>query len=242
MALSAVSTLTWSWVSYGQTKHETEQMIVKAREQAAVPLNGLLRDVDNGLEYLSSLNVFPNPKSPENKELDSAQAFFAAVHGSRLMAEAFDKQDRPKGEGSVFADGVPGPMIQALEQAGRVGGPVLSVPFKLDGALFAAAVKAVKGEDGAQTGSVAVIFSVDEILDWWRMLKLPRGSAIALLSPEGVLWLRLPLEAGMIGKKVAKGPMMKVIVKAGTAQGLARIVPVNTDAVERYVGWQNLDY
>ncbi len=242
MALSGLSTLTWSWVSYRQTKHETEQMITKAREQAAVPLNGLFRDVDNGIEYLASLNIFTGGEGDKDKELDSAQEFFAAMHGSRLMAEAFDPEGRKMGEGSVFSEGVPRVMLQALEKAGGKSGPVLSVPFELGGAWFAAALMAVRNGDGTKAGTVAIVFSVDEILDWWRMLQLPRGSAIAMLSPEGILWLRLPFEPGLTGKKVLDGPLMKVIRESNATQGLTRIVPINTDLVERYVGWRNLDY
>jgi len=235
--LAAGGISAWAWLGYEQTRRETERVIVLAVDQAAVPLNQVFDNIKNTFNRLNSLAI---SNGVDSDSFQQAVTWFSQMPGSNLAIEVLDRDGKTEMGASFFSGELPAPLVRALEKPRAANDIVVTNPYKIYDRWYATAITGLNGGNGGSV--IAVTFPVDRFLDLWKALGLPKGSAIALLSPEGALWLRLPFKPALTGKNVSRGPLMKSIRKAGTPSGLTRIVPVNTDAVERYVGWKTLDH
>ena len=75
------------------------------------------------------------------------------------------------------------------------------------------------------------------MLGTWSKENLPVGSSFALLTDSGLVWLRHPFAAELVGADASSGPLFQAMQQAGTAQGIADISH-SDESGERMVGWR----
>ena len=203
------------WHGSRDTDRGVRERVAVALNQGSVPVNVLLSETSARLSAFETL-------SP----------------GVAVRADPGYRRYNAKGAST--AGGPPTPVIaEAAAESSRTGYTALSLPFMQGGLWYAAIVKPRReavGEAGAFEG---IQFPVSRILEWWRGADLPHGSATALITSGGRVWLRDPFAPTLVGSPAADDPYLAA-VQAGPSL-LSRVVYYDDGGVDAIVGWRALE-
>ncbi len=207
-----------SWTDGSDTERDARERIGAALGQGSVPLNLFFSEATARMLALEAV-------------AEEAPAYALRLDpGYR----------RYGGDGATVGGGPPVRAIaDAAATASRTGVAALSMPFEGAGMWYAAIVKERRNAARALAGYEGIQFPVSRILDWWSGMRLPPGSSVTLLTPDGRIWLRDPFIPGLIGAGAAEEPFAAA-VGAGRAH-LSRIVEYDAGGIDAVVGSRPLE-
>lgn len=219
----------WVYLSFQQLQQDTEHQITTALSQGSVTLDVFFDGVERLLAEHEELNGQTLESVQQSLRHDIVlQPILRQVMLYTSVYSPIAEPEVPLAEEGLHA-------FQRLEELDT---PILSLPYEYDGHWYADVVSHINDVDDEITAQIRLTFDVEAFLAWWNDLNLPDESATTLLTTEGVMWLRLPFSTDFVGQDVATGPLMQAIIAEESSAGIARFVPINTDRIERFVGWQ----
>jgi PAS domain S-box-containing protein len=207
-----------SWTDSSDTERDARERIGVALGQGSVPLNLFFSEATARMLALEAV-------------AEEAPTY------ARRLDPGYRRYD---GDGATVGGGPPVRAIaDAAATTSRTGVAALSMPFEGAGMWYAAIVKERREAAGALAGYEGIQFPVSRILEWWSGMRLPPGSSITLLTPDGRIWLRDPFVPGLIGAGAAEEPFAAA-VSADHAH-LSRIVEYNAGGIDAVVGSRPLE-
>ncbi len=207
-----------AWIDNTGTERDARERIGVALGQGSVPLNLFFSETTARMLALEAV------------------ASDAPAYALRLDP-GYRRYDR---DGAAIG-GAPSvrAIVDAAATASRTGVPALSAPFEGAGLWYAAIVKERRDAAGALAGYEGIQFPVSRILEWWSGMRLPPGSSITLLMPDGRIWLRDPFVPGLIGAEAAEEPFAAAV--STDRSHLSRIVAYDAGGIDAVVGWRSLE-
>ncbi|MDH3229645.1 MAG: ATP-binding protein [Alphaproteobacteria bacterium] len=207
-----------AWMDYSGTERDARERIGVALGQGSVPLNLFFSETTARMLALEAV-------------ADDAPAY------ALRLDPGYRRYDR---DGAAVGGGPPVRAIaDAAATASKTGVPALSTPFEGGGLWYAAVVKERRGAAGDPAGYEGIQFPVSRILEWWSGMRLPPGSSITLLTPDGRIWLRDPFVPRLIGARAAEEPFAAAV--ASDRSHLSRIIEYDAGGIDAVVGWRSLE-
>lgn len=231
-ALGIATLILWNTLSFQQIERDTENQIRIALSQASITLDNFFENTE---AILKTYQILEEGQTLESLQLEVEQGII--VDPLVKFIWIYDLDYRAFAH-SAFAQPE---LFENFGSSLENNAPLISKPYEWDEIWYADIVAPMSTSDGEHAGYIRIVFNTQPFLTWWESLQLPAGSATALLTDDGILWLRLPFQPELTGRDVSSGPLVNAIRTANTPEGISRFIPVNTDNVERFVGWQTLD-
>jgi len=221
----------WVYLSFQQLQNDTETQITTALHQASITLGMFFQGTERLLAEYQYWDGQPLAVLQDELQRDIiVQSTLSEIRLFTLDYAPVGEIQIPLNENSLelFAS------TQEQDQS------LIGLPYEHDGNWYADIVSRLVDDTGETAAFVRVTFDVEIVLGWWDELNLPEESATALVKEDGTLWLRLPFSTDLVGRDITTGPLMTAINenKSDQMSGITRFYAVNTDNVERFVGWQ----
>lgn len=210
----------WMDATWRSVRTEVQERMLTALAEAAAPMSLLFTEVERVLAQIAQTSD-PTATAGSWLSLPAGQGAILDTRG-RLVS------------GSELPLPGAAAMRELIERARVAGQAQLSLPFQHQGEWCATAVLVLAADPSYVA---AVTFSIRAMLGTWSKENLPAGSSFALLTAEGLVWLRHPFDAELVGADASGGPLFLAMQQAGTAQGIADITH-SEEVGERMVGWR----
>ena len=220
LLLAAGGIAVWMNATWSSVRTEVQERMLTALAEASAPMSLLFTEVERVLAQIAQTS---DPSATVGSWLSLPAGQGAILNRSAQLVT-----------GSALP--LPGPTatLTMIDKALATGQSQLSLPFQHDGDWLATAVAPVPSEPGYVA---ALTFSIKAMLGTWSKENLPAGSSFALLTSEGLVWLRHPFAAELVGADASSGPLFEAMQQAGTAQGIADISH-SEETGARMVGWR----
>ena len=220
LLLAAGGIAVWMNATWSSVRTEVQERMLTALAEAAAPMSLLFTEVQRVLAQIAQTSD-PNATAGSWLSLPAGQG--AILNGRSQLVT-----------GSELPLPPPSAMTAMIEKAQSTGQSQLSLPFQHQGDWYATAIAVLPGEPGYVA---ALTFSIKAMLGTWSQENLPAGASFALLTDTGLVWLRHPFAAELVGADASSGPLFQAMQQAGTAQGIADITH-SEESGERMVGWR----
>jgi PAS domain S-box-containing protein len=224
LLLAAGGIAVWMNATWSSVRTEVQERMLTALAEAAAPMSLLFTEVQRVLAQIAETS---DPSATVGSWLS-----LPAGQGAILNANAqlMTGSELPLPPASA--------VVAMIDKARATGEAQLSLPFQHDGDWLATAVAPVPSEPGYVA---ALTFSIKAMLGTWSKENVPAGSSFALLTDSGLVWLRHPFAAELVGADASSGPLFQAMQQAGTAQGIADITH-SEESGERMVGWRRTSH
>ncbi len=233
LALVGTVAAMWGAISYERTRRDVREELGWRLHAADDSLGTLLTTgarVAGVLAHeISSLEAeqmhLVEPMLSARKALWHGTFEFDLVDGSQVLSATLDNVAPPPP--SAFEPGTLGTLI---DSGGHIGPPYRRGEHWML-PIYASA--------GASRWVVASI-DLDELSGPWRRLGMPEQSALTLVGPDKLVWLRLPSTSQSVGLDVGDDELHQRMRDSGAAAGDGGMLVSPIDGIERQYAWKRL--
>lgn len=207
-----------SWTDQSNVERDAREKISDALEQGSVPFNLFFSETT---ARIAALGVLAEDAPGYALRLDPGY-------------RRYGKTGAPVSGGPALPE-----IADAASVASKTGFPALSRPFQATGLWYAAIVTERRDRAGAPAGYEGLQFPLSRMLGLWSGVRMPPGTAMALMSQDRRIWLRAPFIPSLIGAPASDDPFMGAV--PGDAAHVLRIVDYDAGGVDALVGWRPLE-
>ncbi|MCH8110560.1 MAG: PAS domain S-box protein [Proteobacteria bacterium] len=208
----------WGWRSFEAVKAQVKTSLVATAVQAALPIDGFLRDMRAAL----TVEV---ERTPRNGERSPDHLRFVVQSNANLQSivEIDDERRQTVVAGPPLR--IPRDLLlSAITEWRATGEPALISAFQIGAVPYAGMVQAPPQKPGDPHDTLAIVFEIGQVFAGLERLTVPHGSTVVLVRPDASIWLEWQAKGGGVSP-AGFGELVATAI-AAHANGSAADVPI----------------